>query len=139
MWTRRPEKRGRNDALFEAAAGEPGDASADCLVLEDFDAQLMRPELGARDPDRMAKEGGEEGRIHDESADAGGYLQSFELYETQSVRKKISDWKFMFSSSSVSCLNVSSNLLFLLFLLMAWVSKDANFCVLIYFLYNLST
>ncbi|KAG6513310.1 phosphoinositide phosphatase SAC3-like [Zingiber officinale] len=44
----------------------------------------MRPELGARDPDRMATEGVEEGRIHDESADAGGYLQSFELYETQS-------------------------------------------------------
>lgn len=86
-WTKRPEKKGRNDALFEAAAGEPGDALADCLVLEDFDAQLMRPELGARDPDRMATEGGEEGRIHDESADAGGYLQSFELYETQSVRK----------------------------------------------------
>ncbi|XP_042374340.1 phosphoinositide phosphatase SAC2-like [Zingiber officinale] len=44
----------------------------------------MRPEPGARDPDRMATEAGEERRIHDEPSDAGRYLNSFELYVTQS-------------------------------------------------------
>lgn len=76
-------RREEKDAVFEAAAGEPGTAAADGLISEDLDVQVTWSDPGARDPDGMAAEGGVEARIND----ANCYLQMFELYETHSVRK----------------------------------------------------
>ncbi|RRT47968.1 hypothetical protein B296_00006595 [Ensete ventricosum] len=69
---------------------EPGTGTAaaeDALILGALDVQVMSSKPGARDPDGMAAVGGAEARNNDEPNDASCYLQIFELYETQSVRK----------------------------------------------------
>ncbi|RWW05448.1 hypothetical protein GW17_00031272 [Ensete ventricosum] len=69
---------------------EPGTGTAaaeDALISGALDVQVMSSKPAARDPDGMAAVGGAEARNNDEPNDASCYLQIFELYETQSVRK----------------------------------------------------